>query len=110
MFGSVKLHLQHHGIENRLFIFGFFHVDKIDYDDSSHISEAELSSNFFSSYQVGFKRCRFLVTLLIGLIATVDVDDVQGFGVLYNHVSPRRKTNGLSKQAFDLLFDSKTFK
>ena len=89
---------------------GLFHVDEVYDDDASHISEAQLSGNFFCCNQVGFQCSSFLVTFLIRLVPTIDVDDVKGLGMFYDKITALWETDSLTKQAFDLLLDSKTFK
>ena len=60
---------------------GVFHVNEIDDHQSAHVSQPELTGNFFGCLQVGDMGC-FLNRVLAGSLSGVDIDGYEGFGLL----------------------------
>src|SRR5690606_5000247 len=56
----------------------FVHIDIIDNHDFSHITEAQLSCNFFCSRFVYYKSIIVLVFFAGNTVSPIHVDDVQG--------------------------------
>ena len=101
---TVILHVLAHALVEHLPVFGQVHVNKIDHDDSSHISQSQLARQLVGCTEIGVEGV-LLLTLLLGTVATVDIDDMHGLSVLYNKVATVTIVDGLAKAGLDLLGD-----
>ena len=56
MLSTVLSHRLLHHLIQRISIFGFVHIDEVDYHDSAHIPESELARNFVYCVAIHLKR------------------------------------------------------
>src|SRR5690606_40043350 len=70
---------------------------------------SQLPGNFRCGQHVYFHGGILLVLRLIGTVATVDVNDVQGFRMLNDQIGSPAHRSGSSKGGLDLPFDPKFF-
>ena len=75
---------------HRLFDFAdiarIFHVDEVDHDQTSHVAQAQLPSDFLGGFKVGMKRGR-LDPVFLGRTAGVDVDRHQRLGRIDDEIA-----------------------
>ena len=102
MLGTVLLHVLAHAFIEQLAVFGKIHVDEVDNNDTSHISEAQLSCQLISSAEVNIQ-CICFLTFLTSSVTTVYIDNVQGLGVLDDEISTVLVVNNTTKASFNLL-------
>ena len=102
MLGTVLLHVLAHALIEQLSVFGKVHVDEVDNNDTSHISEAQLSCQLIGSAEVNIQ-CICFLTFLTSSVTTVYIDNVQGLGVLNDEISTMLVVNNTTKASFNLL-------
>ena len=102
MLGTVLLHVLAHAFIEQLSVFGKIHVDEVDNNDTSHISEAQLSCQLISSAEVNIQ-CICFLTFLTSSVTTIYIDNVQGLGVLDDEISTVLVVNNTTKASFNLL-------
>ena len=102
MLGTVLLHVLAHALIEQLSVFGKIHVDEVDNNDTSHISEAQLSCQLISSAEVNIQ-CICFLTFLTSTVAAVYIYHVQGLGVLDDEISTVLVVNNTTKASFNLL-------
>ena len=102
MLGTVLLHVLAHAFIEQLSVFGKIHVDEVDNNDTSHISEAQLSCQLISSAEVNIQ-CICFLTFLTSSVTTVYIDNMQGLGVLDDEISTVLVVNNTTKASFNLL-------
>ena len=102
MLGTVLLHVLAHALIEQLSVFGKIHVDEVDNNDTSHISEAQLSCQLISSAEVNIQ-CICFLTFLTSSVTTVHIDNMQGLGVLNDEISTVLVVNNTTKASFNLL-------
>lgn len=102
MLGTVLLHVLAHALIEQLSVFGKIHVDEVDNNNTSHVSEAQLSCQLISSAEVNIQ-CICFLTFLTSSVATVYIDNVQGLGVLDDEISTVLVVNNTTKASFNLL-------
>jgi hypothetical protein len=66
------------------------HVDKVDNDQATKVTQTQLTSNLIGRFQVGVER-RFFNIAATGCACGVDVDCGQGFGGVDNDGTARRQ-------------------
>ncbi|MNI89374.1 hypothetical protein D3C73_1467680 [compost metagenome] len=86
------------------------HIDKIDDYNSPHITQTQLTRNFFCCFHIDQQCIVFLILLISRTVTTVDINDMQGFGMLYNEVRTARQCYSFAKSCLDLLFNSEMIK
>ena len=86
-----------------------FHVDEVDDNQATEVTQAELASQFFSGFKVRFE-CRFFNIRTFGRATGVDVDCNQRFGVVNDNGAARRQIDLTTKGCFDLVLDLETGK
>ncbi len=79
------LHVLAHALIEQLSVFGKIHVDEVHHNDSSHITESQLSGQFIGSAEVYIESIRFL-TFLTSTVAAVYIHYMQGFGMLDDEI------------------------
>ena len=72
-----------HTIFDRTLILGCVHINEIDNNQAAHVAQSELTSDFFSGFQIGVERGFFDVTAF-GCTGRVDVYRYQRFGGINN--------------------------
>ena len=72
------------------------HVNEVHDDDSTHISESELTGNLLRCYLVDFKDIVFLIVGL-GSSAAVDINHIESFCRLNHKVGALPHRDNLSK-------------
>ena len=105
MLGTVLLHILAHAFIEQLSVFCKIHVDKVDNDDASHISETQLSCQLIGSAEVYIESICFL-TFLTSTIAAVYIDNMQSFGVLNDEICTMLVVDNTTKSSFNLLGDA----
>jgi hypothetical protein len=65
---TVFLHVLAHALIEQLPVLGQVHVDEVDHDDSSHITQSELSGQLIGSTEVGIECRAFLPILFFDLL------------------------------------------
>ena len=88
-------------------VFRFVHVDEVDDDQATQVSQTHLARHFVSRFQVGAGGGFFDVTAFDGT-RRVDVHRNQCFGVVNHDRAARRQGHGARIRRFDLVFDLKT--
>jgi hypothetical protein len=68
------------------------HVDEVDYHNTAHISQPQLTGDFLGSFFVHLQCILFLVFFACSTVTAIHVDNVQCFGVLYNKVGTARQS------------------
>ena len=66
----------------------FFHVDKVNDDQTGHIPQAQLTRDFIGGFQIRFQS-RFFNITFFGRPPGVDVNRDQSFGLIHNQISAR---------------------
>ena len=97
-------HLLHVVVEG-LAVFVLGHIDEVDHDDAAHIAQPQLAGYLVGGAQVNLEGVCLLVLVGLGAVARVDVDDVQGLGVLDDDVGARLEGDGFSERRFYLSRD-----
>ena len=105
MLGTVLLHVLAHALIEQLSVFGKIHVDEVHHNDSSHITESQLSGQFIGSAEVYIESIRFL-TFLTSTVAAVYIYHMQGFGMLDDEIRTMLVVDNSSKTSLDLLGDA----
>src|SRR5690554_433341 len=85
-------------------VLGRGHVDEIDHDQATHVTQAQLAGNFFGRFQVGLQS-RFLDVVALGGTGGVDVDGYQRFGRVDHDRAAGRQLYFALEGGFDLAFD-----
>ena len=81
-----------------------FHVDEVDDDQATQVTQTHLARDFVGSFQIGAGRGFFDVAALDGA-GRVHVDRNQGFGVVDHHGAAGRQGHHAGIGGFDLVFD-----
>lgn len=89
-----------------LAVLPFLHVDEINDDDATHISQFEYTSDLLRTFHVGLKGILLLVLFPGFAVTTVHIDDVHRLGMLHNEVPPIPYIHLPSERGFDLLVDA----
>ena len=82
---------------------GGVHVNKVAGDDTAHISQTELASDFFGGQEVDVEGVVFRRLAGFDTVAAVDIDDMHGFGMLNDKVDTVFDGHHFAEGAFDLL-------
>ena len=90
-------------------VFGVFHIDEVDDDQTAQVAQAHLSGDFFGGFHIGFERGVFDVRAACGT-GGVDIDGDEGFGVVDDDRAAGRQADAARKRTFDLVFDLETGK
>ena len=80
------------------------HVDEVDDDQATEVTQAKLARHFISGFKVGVERGRLDVAAFSGA-RRVHVDRNQRFGVVDYDRAARRQVDRTAKRAFDLMLD-----
>ena len=105
MLGLVTLHGCPHRVRQLLVVLAFGHVNEVNGNDASDVTESEQACNFLDHIQVG-DQCIFFLTGRTLLSTTgVDVNDVHGLGLLQNQVRAASQVDLSPKRRFDLAMD-----
>lgn len=107
--GTVLAHFFLHFFIELTSISCLHHIDEVDDDDPAHIAQPELAGDFGSGLQIHIQGVFFLAVFAVHAVTAVDINDVQGFGVLNDQIRSAFDGNDLSKGAFDLFFNAKMF-
>ncbi|MNT27827.1 hypothetical protein D3C72_1634720 [compost metagenome] len=102
MFRFIIAHFFSQEVEQDFTIFGIRHIDKIDYDNTTHITKTQLSCYFGGSNHIHFHGGVFLISGLIRTISAIHVYNMQSFSMFDNKISPFTHGNRFSKGCFDL--------
>ena len=102
---AVALHQLDHVLIEELTILLVMHVDEVDDDDTTHISQAELTSELFGCDEIDVNRCALLLGALTGAVAAIDIHDVHGLGLLDDQVSTTLTGDSTPEGRLDLLGD-----
>src|SRR5690606_33935692 len=81
--GAVHFQSFAHAVFHFALIAHRLHVDKVDNHQTTHVAQAQLTSDFIGSFQVGLQGCLFDVSAF-GCAGGVDVDSHHGLGHI-NH-------------------------
>ena len=100
---AVFLHVFDHALIEFLAIFGQIHVDKVHHNDSAHIAKTQLTRQFVSGIQVHVEGIDFLALGSLGTVAAVDINDMQGLGMLNIHVGSLLVGDGAAETGLDVL-------
>ena len=107
MLGSVFLHVLTHAFVELLSVLCQIHVNEVDDNDSSHITQSQLACQFVGSSEIHIEGIGFLTIGGFRTVAAVHVYYVHGFGVFDNQIGSALVGNGLSEGGFQLLGYSK---
>src|ERR1043165_9878383 len=103
MRGAVAIHYLLHAVLQYLFVLLVLHVNEVDNNYTSQVAQAQLATNFFGSLHVYLQGVAFLVAVHGAAVAAVYVNNVAGFGLLYNNVTAVRHVHRFAKAGFYLL-------
>ena len=106
MLGPVGIHKLFHPLYQLSFVIGQLHIYEVNNDNTTKISQPQLSCNLFSSFKVCFERILFLV-IAYTFITTVDIDDMKGFRMFNDQVCPAFQVDCFSKRRFYLFGNTK---
>ena len=104
--GAVALHVLAHPFVELLAILCCVHVDEIDNDDAAHVAQPKLSGQFVGSAQVHLDGVHFLVGASVRTVAAIDVDGMEGFGMVDDEVGTTLVGHDASERGLDLLGDA----
>ena len=107
MLGAIIGHRLGHVLEELLAVGGLGEVDEVDDDDAAHVTQSELSGDLFGGGDVDVEGRLFLLGVPLDAVATVDVDDVHGLGVLDDEVGAAFVGDGAAEERLDLFRDAK---
>ncbi len=68
---------------NRTLVTNRRHIDKVDNNQATEVTQTQLASNFISGFKVGIER-RFFDVAAAGCASGVDIDSGQRFGTVDN--------------------------
>ena len=85
-FGLVTLEVLLHSFRHSLLIAAVFHVDKVHDDESTHVTETELTCDFLSGFEIGLDDDAVEVFGAF-VSAGVDVDGDERFGLINHDVA-----------------------
>ena len=105
MLGAILAHILAHTLIECLAMLGFCHVDEIDDDDASHISETELAGQFVGGGEIDIKGVLLLSVVLLGAVAGVDVNDMHSLRTFNVHIGSVLITDYASERACYLARD-----
>ena len=83
-------------------VFAFGHVDEVHANDSAHIAQTKLASNFFGSHHVDSQRVLFLAFAFARTVARIHVNDVHRLRMLDHQVGALAHVHGASECALHL--------
>ena len=69
-----------------LFVLFILHINKVNNNNPSQISEPYLIGNLFDSFKVGFQDCILQVSLT-HILTGIDINGCKGFGLINDNVS-----------------------
>ena len=96
-----------HALVEFLSVFGHIHVNEIDDDDASHVSESELSGDFVGCSEIHVKCIGLLSFRRFGAITAVDVNHVERFGLFDDEIGSVFVGDAAPEGRFDLFGDRK---
>ncbi len=94
-------------IFNLTLVFRAFHVDKIDHDQATQVTQTQLTRHLFGRFQVGVECGGFDISPARGACG-VDVDGYQCFSVINNDRAAGRKRDSTRIRGFNLVFNLET--
>jgi hypothetical protein len=65
------------------------HIDEIDNDEATQVTNSQLATDFVGGFEVGIERSRFNIAAF-GRPSGVDIDRYQRLGVIDNDAAARR--------------------
>ena len=83
-------------------VFAFGHVDEVHANDSAHIAQTKLASNFFGSHHVDSERVFFLAFAFARTVARIHINDVHRLRVLDHQVGALAHVHGAAECALHL--------
>ena len=89
---------------NSPLVFGVFHVDKVDHDQTTQVAQTQLAGDFVSRFLVGAQSGFFDVGTAC-CARRVHVDGNQGFGVINHNRAARRQVNRTRICRFNLVLN-----
>ena len=98
-----------HGFFKRLHhlltILALIHVDEIDYDDAAQVAQADLPHNLLHGFRVGLHNSVFEPVGFADVLARVDVNRYQSFGLVNHDVAAGLEPHLGAQRLFQLLCD-----
>ena len=107
---AVFLHVFAHPLVEHLPVFCEVHVDEVYHNDTSHVSQSQLSGQFVGSAEVHFQCVCFLPLFRTRTVSAVYVHHMQRFGMLYDKICAMFVVNGFPKTRFNLFGDVEVIK
>ena len=98
MTGTVVGHDFAHVVVELLAVFALVHVDEVDDDDAAHVAQTQLTRYLVGGTQVDFESVALLIVGGLGAVARVDVDDMEGFGMLDDDICTRLERHRLAER------------
>jgi hypothetical protein len=89
---------------NLLLVATLFHVDEVEHDESAHVAQAQLATDFFGGFEVDLEDCRFLVFAAF-MAASIDVDGDEGFGFVDDDIAAATEVDLTREGRFELFSD-----
>ena len=107
--GAIGLQLILHPLFNGGIVLTLVHIDKVDDDQPSKVTQTQLTRNFFSSFKVGLGRC-VLDRTLFGRTTRVHVNRYKRFGDTDHDIATRLQLDRRVEHASQIGFDLETGK
>ena len=102
MLGRIVFHAGAHTLVHLLLVLCRTHIYQVDDDDTSHITQTHLTSNFIYRCHIYFKGIFFLHIARFIACTTVYIDYMQCLGMFDYQISPLFKRDNASKRRFYL--------
>ena len=104
---TVKMQCVAQTVFNRALVLGVFHVDEVDHDQTTQVTQTQLASDFVGCLLVGAQCCFFDIGAARSA-RRVHVHGNQRLGVINYDRAARRQIYGARISCFDLVLDLET--
>ena len=110
MLSTVIGHALDHVVVELLPIGSLCHIDEVDDDDASQVSQPHLTSDLLSGREIDIHSGVLLLRGASSTVTTIDIDDVHRLGLLYVQVGSLTVGNDLTEEVLDLASDVEVIK
>ena len=88
-------------------VFRVLHINEVDHDQATQVTQAQLTGDFFGSFQIGVE-CGGLDVTATGSARRVNVNRYQCFSVVDHDCAAGWQWHGTRVRGLDLMFDLET--
>src|SRR5579862_4027437 len=107
--GAVVAEFFLQGLHDALTVAALVHVDEVDDDDATEIAQADLADDFFDGIDIGLDDGVFETRRFADVLAGVDVDRDQRFGLVDDDVAAALEPDFRLERLVHLLFQAELF-